>query len=173
MMVTTHAITIDTGPDRIWPWLVQVGWHRGGWYTARLVDRLLFPENDPSADHVVPELQQLAVGDWVPDGRPETRCGFTVALLEANRHLVLHSTEHLPPQLRDRFGAWCEWSWAFVLREAGPGRTRFVLRSRLRLGPWWLAAGYWAVIVPADLVMSRQMLRGVRRRAESLAPSGG
>ena len=120
MMVTTHAITIDTRTDRIWPWLVQMGWHRGGWYTARWVDRLLFPENDPSADQVVPELQELAVGDWVPDGSPETGCGFTVDQLEANGHLVLHSTEHLPPQFRDRFGAWIDWSWAFVLARPGP-----------------------------------------------------
>lgn len=40
MMVTTHAITINTPPERIWPWLVQMGWHRGQWYTARWVDRL-------------------------------------------------------------------------------------------------------------------------------------
>lgn len=165
MMVTNHAVTIDAGPERIWPWLVQMGWHRGGWYTARWVDRLLFPENDPSAEQILPELQDLAVGDWVPDGNPETRCGFTVERLEPNRHLVLRSIEHLPPQFRDRFGAWIDWSWAFVLRDAGPGRTRFVFRSRVRLGPWWLAAAYWAVIIPADFVMSRQMLLGVRRRA--------
>src|SRR5689334_10153095 len=44
----THAITIDARAQHIWPWLVQVGWHRGGWYTARWVDRLLFPANEAS-----------------------------------------------------------------------------------------------------------------------------
>ena len=47
---TPHATTIHAPPDRIWPWLVQMGWHRGGWYTASWVDRLLFPANAPSAD---------------------------------------------------------------------------------------------------------------------------
>ncbi|MGY1781961.1 hypothetical protein [Geodermatophilus sp. SYSU D01036] len=49
-----------------------------------------------------------------------------------------------------------------------PGdRTRFLLRSRLHLEPWWVEACYLAVIVPADFVMARQMLRGVRARAEA------
>jgi hypothetical protein len=70
MAVTTHAITIDAPPERVWPWLVQMGWGRGGWYTARWVDRALFPKNGPSADRIVPELQDLKVGDAVLDGPP-------------------------------------------------------------------------------------------------------
>src|SRR4051794_35966042 len=70
-IVTTHATTIDAPPERVWPWLVQIGWGRGQWYTARWVDRLLFPNNGPSADSLVPELQQLAIGDRILDGPPE------------------------------------------------------------------------------------------------------
>src|SRR5829696_8141190 len=61
-IVTTHAVTIDAPPEHVWPWLVQMGWGRGQWYTARWVDRLLFPDNGPSADVLVPEWQHLAVG---------------------------------------------------------------------------------------------------------------
>lgn len=168
MLVTTHAITMRATPDEVWPWLVQMGWHRAGWYTARWVDRLLFPANLPSADRIVPEWQDLAVGDWVPDGAPETRCGFVVRQLDPGRQLVLHSTEHLPPEFQERFGAWIDWSWAFVLRPAGE-HTRFVFRSRARLGPPWLAAAYQAVVVPADYVMSRQMLQGLQQRVEATA----
>jgi hypothetical protein len=167
MMITTHAITIDAPPQDIWPWLVQMGWHRGQWYTARWVDRLLFPANAPSANRVVPELQQLSVGDWVPDGPPESECGFRVKALAPNRHLVLRSTQHVPPRFAQRFGAWMDWTWAFTLRDLGQSRTRFILRSRVRLGPWWLAAAYWSLIIPADLVMARQMSRGIKKRAES------
>jgi hypothetical protein len=163
--VTTHASTVQATPARIWPWLVQVGWGRGQWYTARWVDRLLFPANGPSADVVVPEWQHLAVGDRILDGPPEAHCAFVVADLVPERCLVLHSREHLPPGWAERFGAAIDWSWAFVLEPAGTG-TRFLVRSRVRLRPWWITAAYRAFVVPADFVMSRQLLRGVRVRAE-------
>src|SRR4051812_39234872 len=75
---TDHAVTIDAPPSAVWPWLIQMGWGRGGWYTARWVDKLFFPENGPSADRVEADLQHIQVGDFIPDGPPETKCGLTV-----------------------------------------------------------------------------------------------
>ena len=168
VVVTDHAITIGAPPSSVWPWLVQMGWGRAGWYTARWVDRLLFPANGPSAERVVPELQDIEVGTFIPDGAPETECGLYVEVLEPERSLVLHSNSHLPLSWRDRAGM--DWSWAFVLTPLEGGRrTRFHFRSRWTTRPWWLTAGGWLAVVPADFVMSRDMLRGVRRRAESLA----
>jgi hypothetical protein len=116
--VTDHAITIGAPADAIWPWLVQMGWHRGGWYTARWVDLVLFPDNDASADRIHPDWQDLSVGDRVLDGAPETECFFVVRELEPGHHLVLHSRSHLPPDFRDRHHARIDWSWAFALRDA-------------------------------------------------------
>ena len=164
--VTDHAITIDAPPSTVWPWLVQMGWHRAGWYTSRWVDVLLFPANEASADRIRAEWQGLAVGDLVPDGAPETECYFVVRELEPEHHLVLHSRSHLPPDFRDRFGAAIDFTWVFSLRDLGDGRTRFHFRSRARLSPWCLSALYLLALVPADHVMSRQMLRGVKSRAE-------
>ncbi len=127
-VVTDHAITIDAPPSAVWPWLVQMGWGRGGWYTARWVDRLLFPANGPSADRIIPELQDIDVGTFIPDGPPRTECGLDVEQIERERALVLHSNSHLPMSWRDR-----------------------------------------ATLVPADFIMSRDMLRGVKRRAERTA----
>src|SRR4249920_1663922 len=70
MAVTTHATTIATPPERVWPWLLQMGWHRGGWYTAEWVDRLLFPANWPSATDIVPALQHLDLGTTYRTVRP-------------------------------------------------------------------------------------------------------
>ena len=165
-VVTDHAVTIDAPPATVWPWLLQMGWGRGGWYTARWVDRLLFPANGPSVEAIVPDLQDLAVGDFIPDGPPETECGMIVEQLESERALVLRSTSHLPLSWRKR--AELDWSWAFVLHPLDDGRrTRFHFRSRWTTAPWWFTLGGWLVVVPADFVMSRAMLRGVKERAES------
>lgn len=165
---TDHAVTIDAPPSAVWPWLCQMGWGRGGWYTARWVDRLLFPANGPSAQRIEPELQDIAVGTFIPDGPPETECGFDVVRLERERALVLRSTSHLPRSWRSR--AQLDWTWAFVLTPVDGGRgTRFHFRSRWVTGPWWLTASGWLGVVPADLLMSRDMRRGVKRRAERSA----
>jgi hypothetical protein len=167
-VVTDHAITIDAAPADVWPWLVQMGWGRAGWYTPRWVDLLLFPANSPSAQRIVPDLQNLEVGDFVPDGPPETKCGFRVEVLAPERALVLHSTSHVPLSWRNRVEL--DWSWAFVLTPLDDGqRTRYHFRSRWTTSPWWLTASGWLGIVPADFYMSRGMLRGVRERAEATA----
>jgi hypothetical protein len=165
-VVVTRATTVDASPDQVWPWLIQVGWHRGGWYTTHWVDRLLFPANKPSARTIQPEYQHLEVGDFVPDGPPETGCGFVVQDLVANRHLVLRSTTHLPRRWRDRGVASVDWTWSFNLLPTHEHRTRFVFRWRAHCEPWWLRAAVRTLVVPADVLMSRSMLRGVRSRVE-------
>jgi len=164
--VATHARTIAAPPEAVWPWLVQVGWHRGGWYTPRWVDVLLFPDNLPSASRLLEDHQDIAVGDFIPDGPPESECGFVVRDVQPGRHLVLHSTTHLPLAWRHR-GRRVAWSWVFALSPVADGTaTRLVFRWRARTHPWWLTAGTHLFIVPADFVMSRGMLRGLARRVE-------
>jgi hypothetical protein len=170
-VATDHAITIDAPPADVWPWLVQMGWGRGGWYTARWVDRLLFPANGPSADRIISELQDIGVGTFIPDGPPHTECGLFVEEIERERALVLHSTSHLPMSWRRC--ATLDWSWAFILTPIDQGRrTRFHFRSRWTTSPWWLTAGGWCGLVPADFIMSRDMLRGVKSRAEQAVSAG-
>jgi hypothetical protein len=171
--VITHGITIDAPPESVWPWLVQMGWHRGGWYTAHWVDKLLFPTNRESADYVMEDFQDLQVGDFIPDGAPETECGFVVEQLDPPRLLVLRSTSHLPLQWRRSGRASIDWSWVFSVQPVDLGRrSRFIFRWRAATQPWWLTLSAWLMIVPADLIMSRDMLRGVKRRAERLALIG-
>jgi hypothetical protein len=165
-LVTTHAATLPAPPEQVWPWLVQMGYHRGGWYTYPWVDRL-FRISNPSADHIIDELQDLAVGDIVPDGEPGT-AWYVVDELAPARHLVLRSTTHLPPSWRrEPAKAWMDWTWAFVLEPAGPAATRLIVRVRGAGGPGWFRLLYRAVIVPGDAVMSRSLFAGLARRVGS------
>ncbi|MBK5249376.1 MAG: SRPBCC family protein [Actinomycetales bacterium] len=163
----THAVTIPAPPAGVWPLLVQVGWGRGGWYTPRWVDLLLFPANGGSADRVLAHLQDLRVGDLVPDGPPETECGFVVVDLRPAERLVLHSTSHLPISWRHRGIAGVDWTWVFTLEPVGENATRLGFRWRARTTPWWLTVAAHVFIVPADYLMSHGMLRGIRTRVVS------
>jgi hypothetical protein len=165
----TRATTLGVPPDDVWPWLVQMGWGRGGWYTARLVDLVLFPANPPSAWRVLPEHQALAVGDRVPDGPPENECWFTVVDLRPGRCLVLRSQRHLPLSWRRTQRAALDWTWAFTLTPADRGAsTRLVFRWRAHTSPGWLTLLAQALVVPADHVMSRSMFHGLRQRVEAV-----
>jgi hypothetical protein len=165
-ILTNHASTIEARPSEVWPWLTHMGWHLGGYYTPAWVDRLLFPQNWPSLDHLDVALLALEVGDTIPDGPPGT-AEFVVVEVDAPHTLVLHSTTHLPPAWRERLGAEIDWTWSFRLAELPGGTTRLQLRVRCRTAPRWLTATYLATIIPADYVMAGGMLRGIKRRAES------
>jgi hypothetical protein len=83
------------------------------------------------------------------------------------RDLVLHSTSHLPEGWRTRYGAALDWSWSFNLTPLDDGgRTRFLFRSRWITTPWWFTLFGSLIVVPADFLMSRDMLHGVKERAE-------
>ena len=160
---TTHAITIRAAAEDVWPWLVQMGYHRAGWYTYPWVDRYLWHIENPSATEILPELQHLSVGDIVPDGEPGTAF-YRVVVLELSRTLVLHSTSHVPQPLRGRMTV--DWTWAYKLCPVDATTTRLILRVRATFEPWWVRLIYDGMIVPSDFVMARSMLRGIARRAE-------
>ena len=174
-ILTNHAITIRARPAAVWPWLTQMGWHLGGWYTPEWVDRLLFRQNWPSLDYLDPALlRSFEVGDTIPDGPPGT-AEYVVVEVDAPHRLVLRSKTHLPPGWGERFAAEIDWTWCFRLIPMPGGRTRLQLRVRGKTSPWWLTETYLATIIPADYVMAQGMLRGIKRRAESgdvMRPSG-
>jgi uncharacterized protein YndB with AHSA1/START domain len=172
-MRTDHAATIDAPPERVWPWLTQLGWHLGGWYTPHWVDQLLFPDNWESLDRLDPALlRDLQVGDTIPDGKPGT-AEYVVVEVDDPHLLVLRSTTHIPPGWDEKFDVRFVWTWAIRLTELDGGRTRVHLRVRGRGSPWWFNALYVAGIIPADFVMATGMLRGLTRRVEAAAEPAG
>ncbi len=174
MVETTHAITVHAAASDIWPWLVQMGVRRGGWYTGswyRLIDRYVWRTQIPVAEMVMPALQEVHAGDVIPDGPPGTAY-FTVSRVEPERVLALHSTTHIrymvPRALREnaRASIWGEFSWVFVLREENPATCRVILRTRASYGPIWFRALTAQFLVLADGPMARLMLRTIQQRVE-------
>ena len=153
---TTLAITIDAPPADIWPWLVQMGYRRGGLYSYDWLDRLFGFLDAPSAERVLPEHQRLAVGDVIPIGRGD---GFPVAAIEPQRSMVLGG------ETGDGF----RWVWQFGLYPLDERRTRLVSRNRARLPRTLGSTLFMCALEPAAFIMTRRMLLGLKRRAEGLA----
>jgi hypothetical protein len=173
-----HAVTIEAPVAAAWPWLVQMGYGRAGWYTDawwyRQVDRYLWHVETPRPDRIVPEWQRLAVGTIGHDGPPGT-ASFTVTMLDPPRPLALYSTTHatvwLPHALREnpRVGLHGELSWVFVLHELPPARTRLLLRTRVAVGLALYRGIATMLLPPADLFVARMMLLHIRQRVERAA----
>ena len=150
----TMAIIVDAPPEHIWPWLAQIGYRRGGLYSYDWLDRLFGYLDRPSANRILPQFQNLAVGDRIPLGRGPS---WPVAIVEPNRALVL--------DMRN-MGAF-DWVWQFGLYPMDEKRTRLVSRSRVRTQSV-LARLVTYAIEPAGFLMTRRMLLGVKQRAEAL-----
>jgi len=150
----TMAVMVNVPPEHIWPWLVQIGYQRGGLYSYDWLDRLFGYLDRPSATRILPEFQNLAVGDEIPVGRGP---GWPVAALEPNRALVL--------DMRN-MGAF-DWVWQFGLYPVDENRTQLVSRSCVRTRSVWARLATYA-IEPAGFLMTRRMLLGLKQRAEAL-----
>lgn len=155
---TTRAVTINAGPEAIWPWLVQIGENRGGFYSYSLLERAVGADI-LNADVIHPEWQDLEVGDTVWLARRGGAVGRQiVAAAVPKSHLVLMTPDDYE---RVQRGEKATGSWSFHLVPAGD-RTRLLARGN---------GGYGGnpVYDIAHFVMERAMLRGIRRRVEKAA----
>jgi hypothetical protein len=150
----TMAVIVNAPPEHIWPWLVQIGYRRGGLYSYDWLDRLFGYLDRPSATCILPESQNLAAGDVIPLGRGPS---WPVGVIEPNRALVL--------DMRNVGGF--DWVWQFGLYPIDEKRTQLVSRSRVRTRTAWTRLATYA-IEPAGFLMTRRMLLGLKHRSEAL-----
>ncbi len=143
---TTRAIGIAAPPEAIWPWLVQMGDHRAGFYGGEAVFRLLRVQHGHSAEGIAPELQDVHEGSEIPAGWT----GFKVRRVEPNRAFVL-----------SRRGRAYEYTWALALHPEPDGTTRLVSRVRYRGN-----GALNALAEPIVFGMMRRWLRSIKERAE-------
>ena len=149
----TRAVTIMARPEEIWPWLVQIGLRRAGWYSFDWIDNL----GQPSAQRLIPEFQQLAIGDFIPMS-PIGRVGQWVKEFEPNRWLLWW----------DNRG---DVSWLWFLDPADERHTRLITRVRMRYR-WASPTILFNLLLDVgDIVMMRKSLLGIKQRAERPAES--
>lgn len=159
----THHVDIHAPADRVWPWLVQMGRRRGGWYSWDLLDN----GGVPSARQIIPELQQLAVGDILPVKAkgPE---GFAVVALDAPRSLVLGDPSLLPSAARHDPSA-PRATWAFALEPVAADTTRLHVRVRAEYTQSLAVSLLKPVVRALHAFMERKQLRTLKRRVEAQA----
>ena len=149
----TRAVTVDAPSDTIWPWLVQIGCGRAGWYSYDLIDNL----GRPSADRIIPDFQRLEIGDIVPMS-PDGKQGLWVKALEASRWMLWG----------DRQG---DATWFWGLQPIDEERTRLITRVRIRYD-WKSPLILFNLLLDVgDIVMMRKCMLGIKKRAERLHAS--
>ena len=164
---STRAIDVAAPPERVWPWLMQLGWGRAGLYSFDGLENLIGCDLH-SADALLDDIAPLEVGGLLRAGPPGYPAWQVMRVAEPH-HLVLLAVDPRAPEpepLIEPAGNGDASSWQWVLEaQAGGERPRVITRTRTsyRRG----ASVFWHVIEPISFVMERQMLLGLRDRAEA------
>jgi hypothetical protein len=140
----TRAVTINAPAERIWPWIVQIGYEKAGFYSWDILDN----DGIPSAGRIIPEFQKLKIGDLIPLSE---HTDAAVVSMEPNEHLLLV------------FQSEGTVTWAWALFKIDANRTRLVNRLR-----WHASSAVSQFVLDAfEIIMMRKHLLGIKRRAEA------
>jgi hypothetical protein len=156
-VAATHAITINAPVSAVWPWLVQIGQDRGGFYSYTSIENRLLGAGIRNTDRIHPEWQQLREGDFVRSARSDwlggrfaDRTGWWVADVEPERSITLIG-----------------WG-TFALLPVDSATTRFIIRTRAGNGGFLSAPLDVLVFEPGHFLMERRMMLGIKERAERM-----
>jgi hypothetical protein len=164
----TMAVTIDAPPSRLWPWLVQMGCDRAGWYSWDRLDN----GGNPSTWRIHPEWQSISMGQRFQSD-PKGNHWFEVAALEPERFLGLRASfASLSGRQYDssypRPESFLDTLWGFQLKELPGGRTRLIVSGYTAAQPRALnALGAWLFWEPAHWIMQTRQFANLKRRAEA------
>lgn len=151
----THGIDIEAPPMLVWPWLMQLGCDRGGWYSIDTLDN----GGMPSVEVLKPEWKTRRVGERIA-ATPKSTAGFQVQAVEPGSLLVLGSET-------DRLGGHIEAAWSFALEPLGYDATHLVTRIRARGVPRWSEWFQGAILFPpVHAIMQHAQLHNLKRLAE-------
>jgi proline iminopeptidase len=173
---STMGTTIDAPPAAVWPWLVQLGCGRAGWYSYDLLDNA----GRPSADRVVPEWQRVSLGDQLPsDSSGRGRVWFTIEGIYPEHALVLRASVDLRTGRsydpgRGHHAAYSDSTWTFELRELPGSRTRLLARTRGEAAPFWRAVPMSLIVgLPNHVLMQARQFRNLKQRVQLASAHDG
>ena len=144
----TRGVTVQARPEEIWPWLLQMGVTRAGWYSYDLLDNL----GKPSAERIIPELQHVVVGDVIPMS-PDGKQGLRVKDFEANQWMLWWDNKG-------------DSTWYWGLSPLDESQTRLITRVRTQYHWLSLAILFSLLVEFTDIVMMRKCMLGIKQRAE-------
>jgi len=151
---STRAITIKAPDTEVWKWLVQIGQNRAGFYSYTFLENMVGADIH-NVDRIIPEFQDLKVGDFVRSAPPNymggrfgDKAGWYIPILEPNRALVLKG-----------------WG-AFVLYPIDEKRTRLIIRTPSDWRGWARVPDY-LFMQPIHFIMERRMMLGIKQQAEA------
>lgn len=163
----THAVWIAAPTTEVWPWIVQIGQGRGGFYSFELLENLIGC-HITNADTVLPRYQDLAVGDEIrlhPTAPP-----LVVTMLDLGRSIVLTSKPGEDAPGADATHT-TDTLWAFHLIPEDAGGCRLIERGKGQSGASKAERLFFSPLLfePVGFVMSREMLLAIKERAEVAA----
>ena len=186
MATETRGVTIDAPVSQVWPWLVQMGFGRAGWYSFDSMDKRY-----KSADSILPEFQKLEPGEIMPIYNGG---GFEVRTVDPEKALVLFTdtsimerqakaaglvTDEQLEQAKSKRGQFSRGSypdfsasWAFILKPTDDGQTRLIERFRVKSEGKMPAMALMQELMSTGMVlMARKQMLGIKDRAERPAIS--
>jgi hypothetical protein len=163
----THAITIHASAQQVWPWLMQIGQDRSGFYSYTFLENLIGCDM-PKVEHLVPEWKPRVVGETVWFGTPRRFDGqarMIAAIVQQQRSFVMVSTNDWGRLQKG--GRAQEAFWSFTLEPLGDGQSRLIARLRTGTAPTLASRAtgrlFWE---PMHFFMEQKMLRTIRQLSE-------
>jgi len=180
-----YEIEINATAETVWPWIIQVGYHRGGWYIDTWWDRfeqkyfwpLVVPKDargtyQPAANEILAEYKHIQVEDIIPDGPPGSAF-YEVRKVEENRLLLLYATSHfkyMAPQFvyKTRFAPQGAFCWAFILQDNGENRSSLTSWWQAEIYPKAFLGVFKPLLLIVDQMHQKEILKGIKKRVETL-----
>lgn len=144
----TRGITINSRPEDIWKWIIQIGSRRAGWYSIDWMDNA----GIKSSDELLPEFQRIEIGQFIPF-TPDQKNGMWVKEFKKYEYILWTDQEGRA-------------TWLWYLYSVDEMHTRLLTRLRTKYvwkGIWII---YYILYDFGDIVMMSKCMKGIKKRAE-------